>query len=223
VKLNTVTPVIGMINTTKNSAVTTATPGAEPGPGLPEKKSGFTVGGWSGVNSSSSGGGFKKPGWITVPSPPKPGSPPSPPPPEPPHATTAPPPPMASTCSFRSGSWTTLEGPLSASTPNKPLTPNVDHPIPPHHPAAPPEPAPIPNLPEPSTSGFKPVPSLRSPQGSNRNLRFSQRRTVPRAKELRPHVRADRTSITVDRSGELDAHNPSRRAKATFRSNEQMK
>ena len=92
VKLNTVTPVVGMISTTKNSAVITATPGTEPGPGPSEKKSGFTVGGWSTVNSSSSGGGFKKPGWIIVSSPPKPGSPPPHPPPEPPHATTVPPP-----------------------------------------------------------------------------------------------------------------------------------
>jgi len=71
--------------------------------------------------------------------------------------------------------------------------------------------------------GSSPSPSLRSPQGSNRNRRLSQRRTVPRAKELWPHVRVGRTSIAVDQGGELDAHNSSRRAKATFLSNEQMK
>ena len=165
VKLKTATPVVGMINTIKDSAVITATPGTEPGPAPPEKKSGFTVGGWSTVNSSSSGGGFKKPGWTTVSNPPKPGPPPPPPPPEPSYATTVLPP-TTSTSSFRSGGWTTLEGPPSASTPNRPLTPNVDHPIPPQYPAAlPPEPIPILNRPEPSTSGFNPVPTIEKPAG----------------------------------------------------------
>ena len=166
VKLSTVTPVVGTISTTQNSAVATTTPGIEPAPAPPEKKPGFSIGGWSTVSSSSSGGGFKKPGWATVSSPPKPGSPPPPPPSEPLYATTVPSPPITSTSSFRSGGWTTLEGPPSASTPNRPLTPNVDHPIPLQHPAAlPPEPAPTPNLPEPSTSWFKPVPIAENPVG----------------------------------------------------------
>ena len=59
---------------------------------------------------------------------------------------------------FRSRGWTTLEGPPSASTPNRPLTSNVDHQIPPQHPAPfPLEPAPIQNPPEPWTSEFKPA------------------------------------------------------------------
>ena len=155
-KLNTVTPVVGTISTTGSSAVTTATPGNEPQPGPSEKKSEFTVGGRSTVSSSSSGGDFKKPGWTTVSNPPKPGLTLLPPPPEAPHATTVPLPPMTPTSSFRSGGWTTLEGPPSASTPNRPLTSNVDHPIPLQHPAPfPLEPAPIQNPPEPWTSGFK--------------------------------------------------------------------
>ena len=43
---------------------------------------------------------------------------------------------MASTSGFRSGGWTTLEGPPSASTPNRLLTPNVDHLIPPPTPCS---------------------------------------------------------------------------------------
>jgi len=50
---------------------------------------------------------------------------------ESPHVTTVPPPPMTSTSGFRSGGWTTLDVPPSASTPNRPLTSNVDRPIPP--------------------------------------------------------------------------------------------
>jgi len=45
---------------------------------------------------------------------------------EPPHVTTVPPPPTTSTSGFRSRGWTTLDVPPSASTPNRPLTPNVD-------------------------------------------------------------------------------------------------
>ena len=159
VKLNAATPVVSMVSTTHNPAVTETTPVIEPTPASPEKKSGFSARGWS----TSSGGGFKKPGWTTVSSPPKPPSSPPPPPPEPSHVTPVPHPPMIFTSSFRSGGWTTLEGPPSASTPNRPLTPNVRHP-PPHHPSPPPpEPAPIPNPPEPSTSGFNPIPIVGQP------------------------------------------------------------
>ncbi|KAF9645014.1 hypothetical protein BDM02DRAFT_3120922 [Thelephora ganbajun] len=164
VKLTTITPVVSMVGTTQNAVVTTPTPGIEPAPAPLEKKSGFTSGGWSTVSSSSSGGGFKKSGWTAVSSSLKPPSPHPPPPPEPPHVTPIPPPPTASTPGFRSGGWTTLEGPPSASTPNRPLTPNVYHSTPPQHPNPPPlEPIPIPSLPEPSTSGLKPIPIVGNP------------------------------------------------------------
>jgi len=152
VKLTTISPVVGLVSTPQNPVVTTPVPGIEPTPAPSEKKSGFASGGWSKIDSSSSGS-FKKPGWTTVSGPPKPPSPQPPPPSGPSHATSIPPPPMTSTSSFRSGGWTTLEGPPSVSTPNRPLTPNLYHPTPLQHPSPPPpEPAPIRNLPEPSSS-----------------------------------------------------------------------
>jgi len=158
VKLNT-SPVVNMVNATQKPVITTSTPGVELTPAPLEKKLGFTAGSWSTVSSSSSGGGFKKPGWTTVTGPPKPPSPPPPPPLEPSNVASIPPPPMISTSGFRSGGWTTLEGAPSASTPNRPLTPNVYHPTPPQHQTPPsPEPAPTQNPPEPSTSGFRPIP-----------------------------------------------------------------
>ena len=152
VKLATVTPVVNMLGTTQNPLGSVPTPGTEPTP-LSLKKGEFGVGGWSTVNTSSSSGGFKKPGWTTVSAPPKPPSPPPPPPSEPHHITTILPP-----SSFRSGGWTTLEGLPSASTPNRPLTPNMHRAPPP-----PPEPIPAQNPPEPSTSGFKPIPVAEKP------------------------------------------------------------
>ena len=143
VKLSTVTPL-----------VPTPTIGIESGPGQSEKQSKFATGGWSTINSSSSGGGFKKPGWTTVSSPQKPRSPP---PPEPSQVGPNLALPTSSASGFRSGGWTTLEGPPSASTVDRPLTPNRHH-LPP--PPPPPEEAPIPHPPEPSTSksGLEPIP-----------------------------------------------------------------
>lgn len=153
VKLSTATPVVSVIDTTQNPTVATTTPGTESTLAPPEKKSGFTAGSWSAISSSSSGGGFKKSGWTAVSSSPKP----LPPPPEPSHVTPFPPP-VTSTSAFRSGGWTTLEGPPSASTPNRPLMSNVYHTTPTYYPIPPPpEPASTPNPPEPSNSGSKPI------------------------------------------------------------------
>ena len=141
--------------------VPTPTLGVEPGPAPPpERKPGFTAGGWSAVSSSSSGGGFKKPGWTAVSSSQKHPSPTLPPlpPAEPSHVALNPPLSTTSTSGFRSAGWTTLEGLPSASTPYRPLTPEVYHP-PPHHP----EQTPISNPPEPSTSGPKPIPVAQKP------------------------------------------------------------
>ena len=143
VKLSTVTPL-----------VPAPTPGAELA--LSERKSGFSAGGWSTVGSLSSGTGFKKAEWTAVSSSHKPPSPPPPPlPSELSHLVPNPPLPASG---FRSGGWTTLEGLPSASTPNRPLTPNVDHPPPP-----PPEQAPTLNPSEPSITGFKPIPVAKNP------------------------------------------------------------
>lgn len=139
VKLTTVTPAVRVVNTAQNPFGPTTGPGIEPGP---------AAGSWLEVSSSSSGGGFKKPGWATISSPVQPPSPPPPPPSEPLHIT-----PPTNTSGFRSGGWSTLEGPPSASTPNRPLTPNAHHQPPP-----PPEPVPTPNPLTPSTSGFKFIP-----------------------------------------------------------------
>lgn len=141
VKLSTVTPL-----------VPTPALGIEPGPAPPEKKSGFTSVGWSTVNSSSSGGGSKKPRWTTVSSSQEPPSPPPSLPLEPSHLMPNPPLPTTPTSGFRSGGWTTLEGPPSASTPDRPLTPNMYH-----------QPPSIPNPPESSTSGFRPILAAENP------------------------------------------------------------
>ena len=175
VKLSTLTPVVGTVGTIQNIVVTKTTPGTEPAPPLLEKKSGFS--GWSTVESPSSGGDIKTLGRATVSSLPKhPSPPPEPssitqlprphpsPLPEPSYITQLPRPPKAFTSGFRSGGWATLEGPPSASTPNRPLTPKVHDPTPPHYPIPPPpEPAPIPNPPEPSTSGFNHIPIVKKP------------------------------------------------------------
>ncbi|KAF9779776.1 hypothetical protein BJ322DRAFT_1086345 [Thelephora terrestris] len=150
VKLTTGTPVVSMVSSTKTPVGSAPTPDIEHMPILLEKKAGFGVGGWSTVNSSSSGGGSKKPGWSTVSYPQKPS--------EPRHVTSIPPQPAMSASSFRSGGWTTLEGLPSASSPNRPLTPNTPNPPPP-----PPEPIPVQNLPQPSTSGFKAIPVAKNP------------------------------------------------------------
>ena len=153
VKLSTVTPVVSTVSTVQNSLGTTPTQDVESGPTQPEKKPGFSTGGWSTVGSSSSGGGFKKPGWTTVSS----LKPPSPPPPPPSHVAPIPPP-LAATPGFRSGGWTTLEGPPSASSQNRPSTPNIYH-----QPPSISEPPPTPNPPDPPTSGFKLIPVAEKP------------------------------------------------------------
>lgn len=166
VRLNTVTPVVSTISTVQNPIATSTTPSTEPIAALPEKKSAFTTGGWSTVGGSSSGGGFKKPGWSTVSSSQKFPSPLAPPPPESSHFMSIPPPPVTSSSGFTSGGWTTLEGLPSASTPDRPLTPNAHHPIPTHYPThLLPEPAPMQNPPEPQISGFKSIPMAENPTG----------------------------------------------------------
>jgi len=147
VKLNTSTPL-----------VPAPTPAIEPGPAS-EKKSGFMAGGWSTFASSSSGANFKKSGWGAVSGPQKPPSPPLPLLPlERSHVAPNPSLPTTSASGFRSGGWTTLEGLPSTSTPNRPLTPNAYHPPPP-----PPEQTLIPDPPEPSASGSKPIPVAQKP------------------------------------------------------------
>ena len=126
----------------------------------PEKKPGlkvyrrWLVKGWK-LGSLSSSTGFKKAERAAVSSSLKPPSPPPPPlPSETSHIVPNPPLPAYG---LRSGGWRTLEGLPPASTPNRPLTPNVDHPPPP------PEQAPIRNPLEPPFTRFKPIPVAKNP------------------------------------------------------------
>jgi hypothetical protein len=158
VKLSTTTPVVGMVSPAQNPVAGTPTPGIEPT--LAEKKLESAVGGWPTFRSSSSGGSFKNPGWTALSNTPKNPSPP-PPPSEPSHIGSIPPLPITSTSGFTSGGWTTLEGLPSASTPNRPLTPDMYRSTPPQHPAPPPpDLVPIPNPSEPSKSGLGSIPNV---------------------------------------------------------------
>ena len=156
VKLSTITPVVSMVSPAQNPVAGTPAPVIEPAPA--EKKLESTGGGWSTIRSSSSGAGFKKPGWTALSSPPEP-TPPPPPPSELSHIESIPPLPMTSASGFTSGGWTTLEGLPSASTPKRPLTPNMYRSMPPQHPApSPPDLVPIHNPSEPSKSGLGLIP-----------------------------------------------------------------